>query len=489
MRTITGVVVVVSLLCLLTTLAGAAELPANLRAVLEKNASFHLDRFPVGFWNYTDLTDHGSHMTEAEVQSWADAGFTLTMSPSFDPAKPEQMQQMHNLLAWADQRHIKLILCDPRTYAPVPDEPGAKADVPPDQEKKIAAAVADFRGDSAVFGIEIGDEPSPANLDAFDTCARLAKAAAPEWHPFINHLPYYAPGMEKATKYPRWSDVMDLLTKAAKEGDLDLLCYDCYTQMLEDPLGVEIYYGNLRLFREASRRTGLPFWNTLLSVPHFTYRAPSYDDLRWQFNTSLASGAQGILWFFYYMREPHGNYRLAPIDENWDRTETWYHLRRLHQDFRRRYGDLFLRLVSTRVAFYPKAFAGGTVFAPDDLISNLTIDNQEYVDEAGVHHTEMDPRQPLLLGEFADLKSRRYVMLVNNSPTRNVHVALTFPGKDVKVYSWDWNGAEYEGPAYCADHPRRTDTGLQIWHWLAPGQEAVYRVDSERIRAAPVTAE
>jgi hypothetical protein len=190
MRTITGVVVVASLLCLFTTFAVAEELPANLRAILEKNASFHLDRFPIGFWNYTNLTGHGSHMTEAEVQGWADAGFTLTMSPDFDPTKPEQMQHMRNLLAWAGQRHMKLILCDRRANAPVSDEPGAKALALSDQEKKIASVAADFYGNPAVFGVEIGDEPSPANLDTFLACARHTKAAAPEWHPFINHLPY-----------------------------------------------------------------------------------------------------------------------------------------------------------------------------------------------------------------------------------------------------------------------------------------------------------
>jgi hypothetical protein len=101
----------------------------------------------------------------------------------------------------------------------------------------------------------------------------------------------------------------------------------------------------------------------------------------------------------------------------------------------------------------------------------------------------MDPKHPLLPGEFADLQGRRYVMLVNNSQTRSVRVAMTFPGKDVKVYSWDCSGAEVEGPAYCADTPRHTDAGLQVWHWLAPGQEAVYRVDSERIRAAKSVVE
>ena len=42
----------------------------------------------------------------------------------------------------------------------------------------------------------------------------------------------------------------------------------------------------------------------------------------------------------------------------------------------------------------------------------------------------MDPKHPLLLGKFADLQGRPYVMLVNNSQTRSVRVAMTFPGEN-----------------------------------------------------------
>ena len=56
------------------------------------------------------------------------------------------------------------------------------------------------------------------------------------------------------------------------------------------------------------------FWN---------YRCPNEDDFRWQLNTAIAHGAKGILWFFFYMRYPHDNARLSPIDEHWKRTETF----------------------------------------------------------------------------------------------------------------------------------------------------------------------
>ncbi len=45
-------------------------------------------------------------------------------------------------------------------------------------------------------------------------------------------------------------------------------------------------------------------------------------------------------------------------------------------------------------------------------------------------------------------------MLVNNSVTDNINVGLTFPGEDVKVFSWNWNGKEVEGPAFSATGQR-----------------------------------
>jgi hypothetical protein len=451
---------------LLAVPVSAAPLPANLRAMLDKSASFGLDRFPIGFWSYTNLTEHTKYMDEAEVEEWADAGFTVTMSPSFDPAKPDQVEHMRRLLGWADKRGMKLILTDPRAAGPHHGGGTEIVTVPKDHAANVRAAVADFRDNPAVFGFHIGDEPNRYNNDAYFESYRLTKRAAPQWHPFVNLLPYWH-GAESYVGYPTWGDYLDA---AVKQGNMDFLCYDCYAQMNPGTSGWDMYFENLREYREAAWRNGVPFWTTILSVGHFRYRCPNYDELRWQFNTAVASGANGILWFFYYMRQPHANYRLSPVDENWDRTQTYYDIRRFQKAFHRHYGDLFLRLAPTRVTFAPKAWGGGAVFTPNELVSKIEPDGW-----------------PVLLGEFVDIEGRRYVMLVNNSTTESAHITLTFPGADVKVYSWNWSGKEYEGGAYCADNSQRTDDGLRVGHWLAPGQEAVYRVDSAAIRAAAVT--
>jgi hypothetical protein len=442
-------------------------LPAALRSMLKKSASLGLDRFPIGFWSYTNLTEHGKYMNEAEVEEWADAGFTVTMSPSFDPAKPQHVQQMRQLLEWANERHMKLILWDPRTRAPARGEPGKTVSVPEDQAQRIKAALADFRESPAVFGFYVGDEPGEFNNDAYFRCYRMLRQAARRLHPFVNLLPHYS-GAEKDVGYLNWPDYLDA---AVTKSRLDFLCYDCYSQMNPGTSGWDTYFDNLRLYREAGWRNGVPFWTTILSVGHFRYRCPNYDELRWQFNTAICSGANGILWFFYYMRQPHSNYRLSPVDENWDRTQTYYDIRRFQKAFHRRYGDLFQHLAPTRVTFWPQPFGDGEVLTPNELVSEVKPDKRGH---------------PLILGEFVDIERRRYAMLVNNSTTDSVHATLAFPGADVKIYSWNWHGEESEGRAYCADEVERTDNGLRVRHWLAPGQEAVYRVDSELVRSAAI---
>jgi hypothetical protein len=440
--------------CCMVGFSAAEEPSTAVKAILEKSSSFGLKKYPIGFWNYTNLSEHGSHMTEAEVETWADAGFTVTQSPNFDPKKPKQVAQIGKMLDWCQARGIKLILCDPRCDTPTVGKHGKPALTESFPEDMRAAAAA-FGNHPAVFGFHVGDEPDANVKDAFFECYRLQKEIAPKLHPFANLLPYF-PGIEARAGTDTWPNYLD---EFCKKSNADLLCYDCYAQMTPGENGWENYFENLRLYREASLRNGVPFWNTLLSVGHFAYRCPNYDELRWQFNTSVASGAHGILWFFYYMRAPHMNYRMAPVDEHWHRTAAYDDLRRIQKNFHRFYSDLFTRVVCTKVMFNPKPYGGGEKFAPDSLVTKI-----------GPSHAKV------IVSEFVDAQNRRYVMFVNLSMTESQKVSLTFRGKNTRLFSWNWQGKEYEGIAYDAESCTRGDDGTCVMHWLAPGQEAVYRV-------------
>lgn len=455
--------------CVLANAGLAGELPPKLKMVIAKTQSFGLGRYPISFWNLTDLASHAQYMDEAEVAEWADAGFTVPQSPTYDPANAEQKAHMLRLLDWAKKYNMKLILCTPQCYAKAgPGGPGGV--IPADYADGVRAAVKDFGSHPATFGFHVGDEPDAAMKEAFFACYRTQKEIAPQLFPYANLLPCFTYTIARAgaDSWPRYLDEYAVKSRA------DMVGYDCYTQMNAGRSGWDPYFENLRLYREASLRNGIPFWNTILSVGHLRFRCPNLDDIRWQFNTSIASGANGISWYFYYMRAPNANYRLALVDENWERTPTYYDIRRVQKSFHRFYGDLFTRLVSTRVTFFPKPFGGGKPFTPNGLVSKITTDVRDH---------------PILLGEFADAAGRRYVMLVNNSMTDDVYVGITFPGKDVRVFSWNWGGAEYEGGAYSAiGQSPVDDTGLTIQHSLAPGQEAVYRVQSAAASTQPFAA-
>lgn len=436
------------------------EVTKSMRMLLRKTQSFRLKKFPVSFWNYTNLGEHGAHMTEAEVESWADAGFTVLQSPGFDPNDNAQKDHIIKLLNWADKLGMKLILCDPRCYA----KKGKDGKPPVDYADGIRSALADFGNHPALFGFHVGDEPNAKFKNTFFECYRIQKEIAPHLHPFANLAPCWDPAAASLSYVgtDTWPNYLD---EFVKKSNADLVGYDCYAQMAsgDGDKGWNIYYRNLRLYREAALRNGIPFWNTILSVGHYQFRCPSQDEIRWQFNTSIAAGANGIVWFFYYMRQPHGNFRMSPVDEHWDKTQTYYDIRRVQKSFHRRYGDLFNRLVSTRVSFLFRTYGEGEMFKPDDLLKNI--------EDALTHITLM------LIGEFMDIEGKRYVMFVNNSMAENGLFRITFQ-KNVKTFSWDWNGKEYEGGAYCNEGIGSDSEGNPVHSlWLAPGQEAVYRVE------------
>ncbi|MEI6915946.1 MAG: hypothetical protein WCL39_12490, partial [Armatimonadota bacterium] len=277
MRNFRPLMLVVISLCLAIgacSEGNGVELTQPMKALLKKNQSLGLTKFPISFWNYCNLAEHGKHMTEAEVASWADAGFTVPQSPRFDAKNAAEKAQITSLLKWADKRGMKMIVADPRGWAKAgPDgKPAA------DYAEGIRAAVADFGKSPALFGFQVGDEPHAAFKDTFFECCRIQKEIAPNLHPFANLLPHLA-GIESAAGTDTWPNYLD---EYEKKTNADLVGYDCYTQMNPGDAGWHDYYRNLRFHREAALRNGIPFWNTILCVGHYAYRCPNLDEIRWQ---------------------------------------------------------------------------------------------------------------------------------------------------------------------------------------------------------------
>lgn len=432
-----------------------AFIQENLISIIKKNTSFLNGRFPIGFWNYTNLNQHKKIYKISEIENWENAGFTIVHGPEFDPYVINQKKFILKILDWCHKRKIKMIIWDPRCIIKKEKEKDEE------YEKKVKEAISDFKNHPALFGFFIYDEPDHEIIDEVCNKVKIHKKIAPELTPFVNLLPFFS-GVEERIGTNNWEE---FLINYIKKSNTDLLSYDCYFQMEPGENGINTYFENLRIYRKISLNHGIPFWTTLLCVGHFNYRCPNFDDLRWQFNTALCCGANGILWFFYYMRHPHQNYRFSPVNELWELTETYYNLRLIHKNFHRHYGNLFTKLVSRKVSFYSKIYGGGEKFEPQNSFISQIITVPE--------------NHPLLIGEFTDIMGRPYVMIVNNSLRENVYATITFHGEKTRIFSWNWNGEEFEGPAYSSmGRITRTREGVRISHYLAPGQEAVYRIEA-----------
>ncbi len=405
-------------------------------------------KFPMGFWNYTQTGQLGPK----DVTDWSDCGMTLTMSPAYDPDRHNKAELLALLDACAEQG-IQLIVCDARTHwhGAARDEAGYRA--------RFQAAYDDFGRHPAVFGFHVGDEPRASDRADCIAACRMQRELAPELTPFLNHFPWHSEInlLLETTDYAGW------LTEFVRESGSPVLCYDCYSQMNPEDEGIEMYYKNLQVFSSAAKAADVPLWTTLLSVGHFRYRCPSEDELRWQLSTAAASGCQGILWFFFYERIPFINYRLPPIDEFWEKTPTYWALRRCVRRFMEQHAEVLQKLKLQRVYHVGKAYGGYPLFEKnvDPLLKN-------------VQATE---RVPLVVSFFADDAGREYCCVVNNSQKENTLATLTFAGADTKLYIQNFGRTEaLVGVQQDAFYARR-DTEIVSGTWLAPGQMELYRIE------------
>ncbi len=408
--------------------------------------------FPIGFWNYSPI----QLQKPSDVKDWHELGMTYANSPEY-PANASDAERA-NMLAILDECEkygIKVILCDARArwY-------GA-ATKPEAYRAKFREALADFGSHPAVFGFHVGDEPM--NDEAFADAAaahRLQLEEAPHLMPHINFNPYWK-GQEatllKALTFTDWA------IRFKAEANLSLLCYDCYAQMNPGLEGLDFYYTNLKKFSDAARDAGLVPWTTLLSVGHFRYRCPSEDDLRWQLNTAVATGMKGILWFFVYERAPHSNYRVPPIDEFGERTETYTWLSRVNRHFQHQFGGFFLEAKHIATYHVGKSYGGFDLFEPnatDPTILDVTC-------EHGL---------PAVVG-FFELEGHRYVALVNNSPFESGLFKLTLPlGHTLRRYCWNRELSDVKYDHHDAFYAE-TANSVIAGDWLAPGQMKLYMID------------
>ncbi len=399
------------------------------------------NRFPLGFWNYVDIGIQGP----ADVKDWEAAGMTLTLGPEYGEGQGDNAR-MKDILDECQRRGIRLILCHKHgTYQHL-KQVGEEA------FRRDFAAVVGIGPHPAIYGFHVGDEPTDKDFEFACRAMRLQREMAPELTPFLN-LMSCQDGYEGRVGYESWAQYLDAYTRMAGP---DYYCYDCYMQMLAGTSGWDTYFTNLRHYWEAGQRHGIPFWTTLLSCGHFGFRQPREDDLRWQLNTALAHGASGILWFFFYMRHPHFNYQVPPIDEHYERTETYNWLSRVCRSFLKSTAPLFMNMKLVRVSHVGQAWGGFPLFQSGHLVSRV----------------ESIYGSPLIVSEFKHCDGHDYVLVVNNATEGFNQAELWVRASNLHHVGWETAENMSLGPSRTVGRDY-----VKVSPWLAPGQMELFRVE------------
>lgn len=231
--------------------------------------STHDNRFPFMAWDYAD--------SATVLKSMHDAGIT---SVAFVPAR---------MLEDCQKFKLQCIVFDKRLTQAQWNKPFNG-----DQfRRNLAAVVQEVGNKPALYGFHVKDEPAASDFPELAKPVAAVKKLAPGKWPYINLLP------GEGASYNHYVEQFIAVVSPTA------LSYDRYSIIGDvgsgefDPL----FWSNLEQVRETAKRHHLPFWNIVLTSPHWRYRKLTKADIRLQVWGSLAYGVSGIAYYKFISKE------------------------------------------------------------------------------------------------------------------------------------------------------------------------------------------
>ena len=173
--------------------------------------------------------------------------------------------------------------------------------------ERYAQAAAAFKDHPAVWGIDVGDEPSALDFPHYGKVTALTERLFPNQFAYLNLYPNYASVAENSAQQTvnqlGVATYEEHIRQYCENVGLDYLCYDFYMYALPADRhsldGVNRAYENLRVVAEACRSTGRAMWIVLQVNSSRPEEWISADQLRFQAYSALAFGAEVVTWGCY----------------------------------------------------------------------------------------------------------------------------------------------------------------------------------------------
>jgi hypothetical protein len=289
----------------------------------------------------------------------------------------------------------------------------------------------------AVMGYHLKDEPNAAEFPELGKAVAAVKELAPGKWPYINLFPGDG---DSYTKYVE--DFISICKPTA-------VSYDRYVIVPPDQFG-DVFWSNLAQIRGLSRKHQLPFWNIVLTAPHWGYRDLKEADIDLQNWGSLAYGANGIAFYKFCSKSLSildapdlGNFHQGPLDPFGEKTQTWEWLRTCNRMIQN-IAPVYLKLRNDSVYHIGTVPAQNHASAQTNLVKS--------VKDADV-----------VVGDFTHEGGGRYVLIVNKDRHKPLPCVPEFYTKPAAV--------KYVSPV--TGELRSFPTP---YYWLSPGTGVLLQI-------------
>lgn len=211
---------------------------------------------------------------------------------------------------------------------------------------KYEEAAAKFADHPAIWGIDVGDEPSALDFPYYGRVIDTVNRAFPHQFAYLNLYPNYA----SVSKNNAAETVNQLGTATYAEHieryienvPTDYICYDYYMYSAS----VAGAYENLRIVADACLRTGRSMWIVLQVNSNKPEQWISENELRVQAYSAMAFGAESIIWACYTA----GWWHNQVLDEHGEKTEQYEKLCRINAELKA-IGEPYMRYRRTATHF------------------------------------------------------------------------------------------------------------------------------------------
>lgn len=304
--------------------------------------------------------------------------------------------------------------------------------------EKYDQAAADFEGHPAVWGIDVGDEPSALDFPYY---GKVIDRVNSFFQPiaYLNLYPNYASvsqnSAQETVNQLGTSSYEEHIQQYCKYVPSDYLCYDFYLYSINVPKA----YENLRVVADACQRTGREMWIVLQVNSNKPAEWITENQLRFQAYTAMAFGAENLIWACYTA----GWWHNQVLDEEGNKTQQYDKLRRVNKELHI-LGEEYMRYrrVSTHfVGFSDSPWLEGVDQEPIDQLSTGVFQNLHGADRrTGGGADGFEGRRRFLC--FDDL---RRPTTLHDRQTKKRQICFQVDGREVIAIGGEGQAARFLG--------------------------------------------